>query len=226
VGGAAGRRASNFLGLLDDAARTALVAAGTERFYRAGRPVYDEGRTAQTLAVLLEGRVKVATTTREGTNLLLALRGPGDLIGELSTLVGEERTATVTAIDDVRLLVVPYDDFDDLLAIHPQMIATLVRVLVGRVRESDGHRVELEQDTDERLARQLVRLADRFGKARPDGVVDIDLPLTQEEIASLTWASRGAVAEALRRLRDAGLIETARRRIVLLDLERLRARVP
>ncbi len=202
------------------------MAAGTERFYRAGRPVYDEGRTAQTLAVLLEGRVKVATTTREGTNLLLALRSQGDLIGELSTLVGEERTATVTAIDDVRVLVVPYDEFDDLLAIHPQMTATLVRVLVGRVRESDSARVELEQDTDERLARQLVRLADRFGKVRPDGTVDIALPLTQDELASLTWASRGAVAETLRRLREAGLVETARRSIVLPDLERLRARVP
>jgi CRP/FNR family transcriptional regulator, cyclic AMP receptor protein len=170
--------------------------------------------------------VTVATTTREGTNLLLALRGPGDLIGELSTLVGEERTATVTAIDDVRLLVVPYDDFDDLLAIHPQMVATLVRVLVGRVRESDVHRVELEQDTDERLGRQLVRLAERFGRAQADGSVAIDLPLTQEELAALTWASRGAVAEALRRLRDDELVQTARRRIVVLDLDRLRSRLP
>lgn len=219
-------REHGFLGLLDDPARKALLHAGTERFYRATRPVYDEGGSAHTLAVLLEGRVKVAITTREGTNLLLALRGPGDLIGELSTLVGEERTATVTAIDDVRLLVVPYNSFDDLLAIHPGMVACLVRTLVGRVRESDQHRIELEQDTDERLARLLIRLADRFGRPQPDGAVRIDLPLTQDELAALTWASRGAVAEALRRLREAGLVQTARRQIVVLDLEALRAKAP
>ena len=219
-------REHGFLGLLDDAARKALLHAGTERFYKASRPVYDEGGSAHSLAVLLEGRVKVAITTREGTNLLLALRGPGDLIGELSTLVGEERTAAVTAIDDVRMLVVPYNSFDDLLAIHSGMVATLVRTLVGRVRESDQHRIELEQDTDERLARLLIRLADRFGRPQPDGAVRIDLPLTQDELAALTWASRGAVAEALRRLRQADLVQTARRQIVVLDLERLRAKAP
>jgi CRP-like cAMP-binding protein len=217
---------TGFWGLLDEPARKALLRAGTERFYRAARPVYDEGRSAQTLAVLLAGRVKVAITTRDGTDLLLALRGPGDLIGELSTLVGEDRSATVTAIDDVRLLVVPYGDFDDLLAIHPSMLATLVRTLVARVRESDLHRIELEQDTDERLARQLIRLAERFGQAQPDGSVRIGLPLTQEELAGLTWASRGAVAEALRRLRAAGLVQTARRQIVVLDLDGLRAKAP
>ena len=219
-------REHGFLGLLDEPARNALLKAGTERFYKASRPVYDEGRSAHSLAVLLDGRVKVAITTREGTNLLLALRGPGDLIGELSTLVGEERTATVTAIDDVRLLVVPYDSFDDLLAIHPAMVSILVRTLVGRVRESDLHRIELEQDTDERLARQLIRLAERFGRPQPDGSVWIDLPLTQDELASLTWASRGAVAEALRRLRVEGLVQTGRRQIVVLDLDRLRKHAP
>jgi CRP-like cAMP-binding protein len=219
-------RELGFLGLLDEPTRKALLNAGTERFYKASRPVYDEGRSAHSLAVLLDGRVKVAITTREGTNLLLALRGPGDLIGELSTLVGEERTATVTAIDDVRLLVVPYDSFDDLLAIHPAMVAILVRTLVGRVRESDQHRIELEQDTDERLARQLIRLAERFGRVQPDDSVRIDLPLTQDELASLTWASRGAVAEALRRLRVEGLVQTGRRQIVVLDLDRLRKKAP
>ena len=57
-------REHGFLGLLDDPARKALLQAGTERFYRASRPVYDEGGSAHTLAVLLEGRVKVAITTR------------------------------------------------------------------------------------------------------------------------------------------------------------------
>ena len=124
------------------------------------------------------------------------------------------------------MLVVPYNSFDDLLAIHPGMVATLVRTLVGRVRESDQHRIELEQDTDERLARLLIRLTDRFGRPQPDGAVRIDLPLTQDELAALTWASRGAVAEALRRLRLAGLVQTARRQIVVLDLEALRAKAP
>lgn len=217
---------NGFLGRLDAATREALLKAGTERRCRAGRPVYEERRPERSVAVLLEGRVKVATVTRDGAELLLGLRAPGDLLGELSSITGDGRSATVTAIDDVRLSVVPHEAFAHLLATHPAMTAAVMETLASRVVEGDMHRIELEQSTEERVARVLVRLAERFGRPSSDGSVSIDLPLTQDELAGLTWASRGAVASALRQLRDEGIVQTARRRIVVLDLERLRDRTP
>jgi CRP/FNR family transcriptional regulator, cyclic AMP receptor protein len=221
---AAGWR-TGFLGRLGDRERQALLASGAERFYPAGRPVFGEGRSADTLVVLLDGRVKVTTSTTEGNEHLLALRGPGDLLGELSTLVGEERTSTVIAIDDVRLLVVPIVAFEALLAAHPPMSSTLIRMLVERVLEADRNRMELALPADDRLARLLVRLADRFGRVGDGGTVRIDLRLSQDELAALVSTSRGAVSMALRGLREAGLVRTARREIVLLDLDRLRDRL-
>lgn len=216
---------TGFLGRLGDQERAALLASGTERFYPASRPVFDEGRSADTLVVVLDGRVKVTTVTVDGTEHLLALRGPGDLLGELSTLVGEERTSTVVAIDDVRLLVVPIVAFEALLAAHPSMSSTLIRMLVERVLEADRNRMELARPADERLARLLVRLADRFGRPGDDGTVRIDLRLSQDELAALVSASRGAVSAGLRGLREAALVRTGRRDLVLLDLDRLRATI-
>ena len=64
-------------------------------------------------------------------------------------------------------------------------------------------------------------MVERFGTETTAGHV-IDLPITQEELAGWTGASREAVAKALRSLRELGLITTERRRITVLDLEELR----
>jgi CRP-like cAMP-binding protein len=188
--------------------------------------VYGEGTSAPTLAVILEGRLKVLRTSLDGTEVLLALRGPGDILGELSTLVGASRSASVVAIEPVRLLVVPLEEFERLLANDSEVSRTLIRALIERLREAIEVQGDLCEEVPVRIGRLLLRLADRFGSPADDGSVDIDIPLTQDELAGLTASSRGGASLALRELRGAGLIETGRRRIKVLDLDRLRARVP
>ena len=73
------------------------------------------------------------------------------------------------------------------------------------------------------MAARLVELAERFGEPT-NGGVRVGLPLSQDELAGWTGASREAVSKALRSLRDRGLIETGRRRVVIYDLEGLRKR--
>lgn len=213
-----------FLSRLDPDARDALVGAGVQRHYRPGNPVYQEGGKADTIAVLMDGRVKISTVTPDGRDVLLAFRSAGDLLGEMSTLVGEPRTARVIAIDPVRLLIVPFGVFDQLLDEHQGLVAALLQTLVDRVVDSDRHRVELEHETDQRLVLQLIRLMDRFGTPGADGSVVVDLPLSQDDLASLILASRGAVARALRDLRHDAVVRTARRKLVICDPAALRRR--
>jgi CRP/FNR family transcriptional regulator, cyclic AMP receptor protein len=71
-----------------------------------------------------------------------------------------------------------------------------------------------------------VELTERFGDAREDGAVQVGLPVNQEELASWSASSRESTARALRTLRELGLIETSRLRMVVLDLERLRSHAP
>jgi CRP-like cAMP-binding protein len=67
-------------------------------------------------------------------------------------------------------------------------------------------------------------LAERFGAAGPDGTLVVDMPISQEEIAAWAAASRESTARALRTLRELGLIETHRKRMVVLDADGLRQR--
>jgi hypothetical protein len=80
----------------------------------------------------------------------------------------------------------------------------------------------LEDVGAETLARILrSHLADQFGETGPEGVT-VQLPMTQEELASWAGSSREAAAKALRRLRERGLIRTGRMTITVPDLEALR----
>jgi len=220
------RPVRGFLEGLGPDGRAALRAAGTERTVATGRSVYAEGTSAPTLDVVLKGRLKVLRTTMDGTEVLLALRGPGDLLGEMSTLIGAPRSASVIAIEPVRLLVVTQAEFERLLVTHRDVAPAVIRVLVERLRETSEVHADLSEPVPVRIGRLLLRLADRFGAPIDGGATVIDVPLTQDELAGLTASSRGGTAVALRELRSLGLVETRRRRITVLDLDGLRARVP
>ena len=100
----------------------------------------------------------------------------------------------------------------------------LIRTLVARQRDADEKRMEyLSHDSIGRVARRLIELAERYGEPE-DETITIDIQLTQEELAAWTGSSREATTKALHSFRSSGLIETHRRRIRILDLERLKRR--
>jgi len=211
--------------LLGERERGLLMAAGHERRGAPGRRLYDEGQRAPSLVVIMRGRVKVSSLTIDGEERLLALRSAGDLLGEMATLTGRTRTATVTAIDEVRVVVVPAEEFERLWRAEPVILTALVRSLVHRVEEADRARMDLLDEAPARVRRLLAELAERFSVRDPMGGLRIDIALSQEELASLAFASRGVVATVLRELRDRGIVRTARRELVITDPEALLRRV-
>ena len=106
----------------------------------------------------------------------------------------------------------------------PRVAVVLLQSVVSRFRESTLKRTEFaNSDTMGRLAGRIVELADRYGQ--PEGeAVAVESPLTREDLAAWTGASRAGAAEALRQLRDLGWIDADRRKLVVLDLDALRAR--
>jgi len=202
----------------------ALVHIGLAKKYRRGAVLFREGEEASTVVVVLSGRVKISSLTNDGTEVVLAVRTPGELLGELSAIDGEPRSATATAMEAVEATVIDAEDFRGFLRARPGVALRLFQIVSSRLRDADRKRVEFgAYDTTGRVARRLVELAERFGE--PDnGAVRITLPLSQQELAGWTGASREAVSKALQQLRVGGLIETARRGITVCDMDGLRER--
>lgn len=216
--------AAGFLARLSDDDERALFERGRRRRFEAGATIFHEAEVAGHVVVLLSGRAKVATYTEDGKEVMLGVRDPGDLLGEFSALDGKPTSANVVAMEPVEALVLDTSSFRAWLEEHPATALLLLETVLARLRDADRKRVEFSAyDTVARVARRLFELAERFGVATEAGV-EIRLPMTQDELAAWTGASRVGVSQALKALRDRGWIETGRRSITILDMEALKRR--
>lgn len=199
-----------------------LVTRGARRRFKRGEFLMTEGEISEHVLVMLSGRAKVSSYTAEGKEVVLAVRGPGELLGELSALDGGPRVASVSCLEPVEALLVPAQRFERFLEDHPRMAVLLLQMLSRRLRDAERKRVEFGAfDTPGRVARRILELVERYGQADGRGV-RISLTLTQDELAGWTGASRESVSKALRHFRDRGWVETGRRSIVVLNVQALR----
>jgi len=225
----AGRTESNgndddFLGSLDDADAADLRTLARRRVYPRGATVFNEGESSDRVAIVTDGRVKISYFTDEGREVMLAARGPGSLLGDLALIDNRPRSGTVTALEQVEALIVTSADFRRFLESHPSASLCLLGQLAARLREATRRQVEFAaQDSIGRVAARLVELVDDHGEETEEGA-RITLPLTQEELASWTGASREGVSRALQMFRTRGWITTHRRGITVHDREALQKR--
>jgi CRP-like cAMP-binding protein len=215
---------AGFLARLSEDAERALFDRGRKRTYDAGATIFHEGEVTDRVVVLLSGRAKIATVTEDGKEVMLGVRDPGDLLGEFSAIDGKPTSANVIAMERAGALVLDTASFKTWLTEHPATALLLLETVLARLRDADRKRVEFSAyDTVGRVARRLFELAERFGRETPAGV-EISLPLTQDELAAWTGASRVGVSQALKSLRDRGWVETKRRSITILDMGALKKR--
>ena len=131
---------TDFLHTLTPAEADALEAMGEPGSYAAGEVIFEQGGTADCVFVLRAGRVRVSATAGDGAEVVLAERGPGELLGELSGIDGQSRSASVTAVDEVSGLVVPLRAFRGFLMDNPRAALSLLELISRRLREAEARR--------------------------------------------------------------------------------------
>lgn len=218
------RAVAGFLSALTPSEADDLRVRSRHRRFARGSTLLNEGEVPRRVVILLSGRVKISDHSTDGREIVLGARGPGDLIGEISVIDGQPCSATVTAFEPVEAMAIDAVEFTSFLDAHPRVLRVLLRSVVQKLRDSDRKRVEFGvYDTEGRVARRLVELADEHGD-EAQGRVSITLPLTQHELAGWTCSSREAVSKALGSLRGCGWVATDRRRVTILNLDALRRR--
>lgn len=205
----------------DDLLAGALRGEGRPVRFRRGQALFTEGDLADRVFVIERGWVLITSIAPGGREIVLGLRGPGDVIGDLSALDGAPRSATALAAGEVDATVAPSSALIRALS-DAAAAMELLRVLATRLRDADRKRLEFAAlDTLGRVAWRLHELSERFGEDTADGI-EVELPLSQEQLASWCGASREATVKALASLRTLGCISTGRRSVLIRDLEALR----
>ncbi len=209
---------------LDDDDWTALVGRVTKVVVARADVVFCEGDAGDSLYVVRDGKVKITRASAGSRENLLAVLGPGDLLGELSLFDSLPRTATATAVTDTTLFRLGAAEFDAYLAERPSVAPALLTVLAGRLRDTNDAMADLIfTDVPGRVAKALLSLGDRFAEPTADGP-RVTHDLTQEELAQLVGASRETVNKALSDFAGRGWIRLDGKAVVLLDPERLAQR--
>jgi CRP-like cAMP-binding protein len=213
-----------FLALLSDGDRDALLKLGGARGFARGDRLMRQGEPGEGVLLLIEGHVKASNIDARGHEMVLSLRGPGDILGELTFMHADPRSSNVTAIEPVETRALAASEFRAFLVQRPAAALTLIDVISRRFRDANLKRVQFgDLDTVGRVAARLVELCQRYGD-RTEAGIEIRLPVTQEDLGSWTASSRAAVAGALRTMRELGWIKTERRQITVLDLGALTQR--
>lgn len=210
-----------FLDALDERSRAGLQERATARSWPAGATLFHEGDEADRVLILTSGLVKAVAVSDDGQTTALALRGPGQILGELAAVDGGTRSASVVAIEAVEALSIPVAAFREFLRDQPGAALALLAGVADRLRNASRRQAEFGTlDATARVARMLAELGDTYGEPVADGL-RIEL-VSQDELASLCGASREAVARALRTLRDDDVVRTGRRTVTISDVGRLR----
>lgn len=206
---------------LDPESATALRAATSVTRLGKGQVLFHEGERGDRLYVVEDGKVKLGTTSSDGRETLLAVVGPGEMIGELSLFDPGPRTATATALTDTSLRGLGHDALRPWLTGRPEVAEPLLQALARRLRRTNEAMSDLVfSDVPGRVAKALIDLGERFGEPETDGL-KVTHDMTQEELAQLVGASRETVNKALADFAHRGWIKLESRSVTIRDHDRL-----
>ena len=218
------RRVALFAPLTADQIAELARMARRQRFGR-DEVIFYQGDPGDSFYVILSGQVKVSVSSPEGQEAILVMLDTGESFGELALLDEQPRSATIEATRPTEVVVMRKDEFHRLIQHHPDIALSLLRVMTKRLRDTD----QLVQDAAfldvaERLAKKLLALVDSHGRASERGI-DLDIHLTQQDLAAMIGATRESVNKQLGAFRDRGILSVDRQRITILKPDALRARV-
>jgi CRP-like cAMP-binding protein len=206
--------------------RGSLLDGGRRRPYGRGAYLVYEGDPGDSLHLITKGRVAVLVGGAQGNPFAVALMGPGDFFGEQALLNARAvRSATIQALEPTETLVINRGDFEELRRRHPEVDRLLIGVLAQMVDRLTRQVAELtETPGTVRIYRRIVALAELYGRNRDAPDATVEVPLTQDQLASLAGVHLRLTSRVLGEARAAGLLDTNKGRLVVKDLAGLRKR--
>jgi CRP-like cAMP-binding protein len=211
---------SGIFGRVEASARSALTERLEPVYFPAGHTIYTEGEAGDRMYIIISGKVKIGRGSRDGGEDLLAVMGPSEMFGEMSTFDPGPRTCRAIAITEVRAVPVTRDTLCTLMFDNPAIAEQLLRVLARRLRRTTNLADLSFTDVPGRVARRLLQLAHRFG-VQEDGALRVTHHLTSEEMGQLVGASSETVNNVLADFVHRGWIQLDGTGVLISESEQL-----
>jgi len=209
-------------GLSDGDVQKVLAAARRRSFGRR-EPVWHEGDRVETIHLITSGRIGVRASTSMGDVVTITTLGPGDVAGLIASLSTERYSSTsAAALEPSTTWAIHAEDLTDIRRRHPNIDEAVIRFIADSTIALAGRLADaLYVPAEIRVIRRLVALCEAYDH----GGQEITIPLTQEDVAELAGVTRPTVNRALKREEAGGSVRLARGGIVVVDRQRLAARL-
>lgn len=195
-----------------------LRSHGRERRFSSRQTIFARGDEGDSLAIVESGVVRISIFGADGRELVLALLGPGDVIGEMSVIDNKPRAADVIAAGEVTLTVIGAGQLRELLYSERKVTDFFLELLCERIRSANAHAETYALNS---LAGRLAIYFVNHGHEEPDGTLSLpDLP-SQAELAKLVGVTRESVNRQFRAWKEIGLLVSRDDRYLVPDPVRL-----
>lgn len=206
---------------LTDAELDAVLQNAQACRLREGDAAFRQGETADRFFVLLHGRLKVVQVTPDGEQVIVRHVNPGDIFGMARAMRRDHYPASTIAVQESLALSWPAAAWDALMTTSPQFAAGAIQAVGTRLQDAHSRIRELStEEVEQRVARALLRLVEESGTQTDEGI-QIDFPITRQEIAELTGTTLHTVSRLLSAWKTRGIVTSGRRRITVCAMDQL-----
>lgn len=202
---------------LSSAELDALCSHARLRTYGHDEVIFQKGDLTTDLMAVISGQVRICSVSEDGRQVILNTIRSGEIFGEIGVLDGDVRTADAVSNVVSKLLIIDRQSFMNVLRGNSNFCIGLLELLCSRIRRTSEQAEDLVLlDLEKRLAKKLLSLCDRQRAGRSLEET-ITIRLSQENLATMTGASRVSVNKHLGIWANDGLIALRRNQIVMLD---------
>lgn len=207
---------------LTDAALAEVSQYVRRREFPRGHIIYREGDPADSLYFVLDGLIKISRLSFDGREKVLEFLSPGQIFGcGVALLDPSPFSCTAEALTTSQIGSILRIDYENILHRHGSLAVGTLTILGQRLKCFENQIEELSTlDAPHRLAKFLMQLGEEYGQPVADGVM-IDVPLTQQLMASYLGTSRETVTRMLAQFKQTGALRLDQGTIVITDPEAL-----
>jgi CRP/FNR family transcriptional regulator len=209
-----GLKQSVIFSSLNEEELSELVNLAVERSFMPGEYIFWDEDAPKWLCIVAQGRVKIIKHSSQGKDFIIAFFEEGEMFGEVAVFENKPYPASAQAVTETSVITIDKGDFLSFLAQHPEVALKIINLLGGRLRDAQGRLRDIAGErVEQRVAKTLLKLSSKLGHS---------LPFTRQEIADMAGTTPESTIRVMSRLRDQGVIRSARGKTIILDEAKLK----
>ena len=202
---------------LTDAQWVQLVRNGQHERFQPKRTLFFQGDLAERFYLVNKGRLKLFKLSESGKEVIIRYIGAGEMAAAVAVLNARDYPVSAEAVEETEVTGWDKPTFLRLLHDHPEIAINMLGVVLERLDEVQQRYLELcSEGVEQRIARTLLRLMQRAGSRRADGIL-IELPLSRQSIADYSGTTLYTVSRILSSWEKSGWVQSGRERVLITD---------